>query len=109
MAHPASIISLSRRDSRPKLIRVAAYRYADGRGPIPAELVALSYIDRFGAQAVLGRPLGYGEIQRMLTAENIVKWYNERQKSGNFAQWAADNPDKDRALMEAMLLDGNNE
>ena len=63
----------------------------------------LSYIDRFGAESVIGRPLGYGEIQRMLSAEAIVRAYNERSRAASWPAWERDNPDKARQLNEAMI------
>ena len=88
----------------------AAYAFADGgptpEEPVPApeELVLLGYLDRFGVQAVMGRALGAGEIRRMTVAENIVKWYRERQASSNWASWATDNPDSSQVLLEAQKL-----
>ena len=79
-----------------------AYAYAEGDGPEPDELIAGRLVDRFGAAAVYGRPLGYGELKRMLTAENIVNAYRARDASANWAQWATENPELNRLLNEAM-------
>ena len=78
----------------------AAYAHAQHDDPLPFDLVMLSYIDRFGAQSVLGRPLGFGEIQRMLHAENIIKWTIQRNKAENWATWANQNPDKNATLLQ---------
>lgn len=48
-------------------------------------------MDRFGAQAVYGRNLGAGEIRRMITAENTIQAYRDRERAENWAQWAHDN------------------
>ena len=85
-----------------------AYLYAEavpddeGKRPPPSkELANLSYIDRFGVKAVLGRDvLSYGEIQRMITAENIVRAYTSRKREENWAQWALENPHSDELLKD---------
>jgi hypothetical protein len=81
----------------------AAYAYAEGSGQAPREIILLNLVDRFGAQGVLGRALGAGEIRRMLTAEAVVRAYQERERSGNWAAWVREHPEKDRLLREAML------
>ena len=80
----------------------AAWLYAEGDGPMPEELRNLTYINRFGAPSVFGRTLGYGEIQRMCAAENIVTWHRERASAGDWVKWANDNPAKSAALNRAM-------
>ena len=80
----------------------AAWRYAEDGEPMPADLVNLSYIDRFGAQAVLGRCLGYGEMRRMIAAENVVKAHGEMKRAGDWTAWAERNPEKWRLLTAAM-------
>jgi hypothetical protein len=66
----------------------------------------LSYIDRFGL-GVLGRAPGAGELKRMVTAENIVKAYRERERAENWAAWAKDNPELAKALeLGARLTNG---
>lgn len=91
------------RGRSPKRLKAAAYRYADGGGPMPRELVYLSYYDRFGAANVLGRPLSYGEIQRIVTAEGIVSAYRERKASESWAVWAQKNKQRARLLEQAMI------
>lgn len=78
----------------------AAYKYANGDGPKPNELVMSFYLNRFGAQAVLGRPMGAGEMRRIVVAENIVNAYRNRQAADDWVKWAQDYPD------EAALLNG---
>jgi hypothetical protein len=79
----------------------AAYRHADAGEPAPGELVAISYIDRFGAQAVYGRPLGAGEMRRMSLVENIVNAYRARERSDNWAAWAKEHPRDSELLAQA--------
>lgn len=51
---------------------------------------------------MLGRPLGAGEIRRMITAENIVRAYTERKRSTDWAGWASANPTEARLLDQAL-------
>ena len=104
MAHCRDIGFISGSGRYPKRIRAAAYAYADG-GPIPRELILLHNIEKYGAQAVLGRTLGAGEIRRMNVAENIVRAYQSRKQSDNWATWAEVNPELNRILEDAMLAE----
>lgn len=79
----------------------AAYRHADEGEPPPPELVALGYIDRFGAAAVYGRTLGAGEMRRMALAENVVNAYKARARAENWAQWAQENRQASELLAQA--------
>ena len=85
---------------------VAAYRYAqeqylDDPPPKPFELTLIGYIDRFGVEAVMGRPvLSAGELRRMYTVENIYNAYNARKASEDWAKWAAENPARAAMLAE---------
>jgi hypothetical protein len=69
-----------------------AYRVADGCNCHSRELDLLAAIDRFGGQAVMGRPLGAGEIKRMIVAEQVVEAYRGRERADNWAAWADANP-----------------
>lgn len=80
----------------------AAWRHAEDGAEPPAELVLLNRIDRFGAQAVLGRTLGAGEMRRMILCENIVKAHQGRKASGNWAEWSLAYPEANRLLTAAM-------
>lgn len=72
----------------------AAYAHAEG-GPQPKEIRTLRLIDRFGVRAVLDREyLGAVEMRMMLLAENILTWYEERDKASSFVEWQNSNPDK---------------
>jgi len=95
---------LSRRTGNPKRLKAEAYQYADGIGPIPQELIALSFVDRFGAANVYGRPLGYGELHRMAYAENLVKAFQARKRATDWVAWTRDNPDGATMLDEAMRI-----
>ena len=64
------------------------------------ELVDL--VDRFGAQAVLGRTLRREEMLKMVYADNIRNGYQERQRSGDWAEWAKSNPDMNDLINDAM-------
>jgi len=87
-------------------VKAAAYAYADG-GPISREMLLLSYIDRFGVPAVMGRDyLGAGELRRMVTAENIVEAYHARLATNDWAEWAKANKSMSRLLNEAAKLAG---
>lgn len=72
----------------------------------------LRFIDRFGAQEVMGRVLGVGEMRRMMFAENLVNVYASRQastnKEGGWGKWAQEHPDWDAMLkqVEKELSDG---
>ena len=77
----------------------AAYAYADGGRP-SYEIELLGYLDRYGgALNVLGRPLGLGELRRITTADNIIRWYQERNATTNIVEWTNSN---------AMKADGLN-
>jgi hypothetical protein len=65
----------------------------------------LQKIDRFGVEAILGRKqFYYGELRRMILAENIVTAYHARAQSESWAAWAAKNPTLERILNEAEIL-----
>lgn len=88
-----------------------AYQYAAGikvdgmPSPRPDELILLSYIDRFGVEAVTGKKtLSFGDVRRMITAENIVEAYRDRKGSGNWAEWAEKNPAVSALLMHVEML-----
>ena len=70
------------------------------------ELIQLNYIDRFGAQAVMGRNLGYLELRHMVLAENVLNAYNNRAKSQEWATWAKENPEQAELLAEAVKHGG---
>lgn len=69
---------------------------------MPSEYMAGKLIDRFGAPAVYGRPLGYGEMRRIMAVESIVNAYQARARSSDWAKWASENPEHNKALIAAM-------
>jgi hypothetical protein len=79
-------------------VTAAAYEYAAGEHldtppPQPFELQLLGYIDRFGVEAVVGRPiLSAGEIRRMIAAHNVYTAYRSRAASDDWAKWAHEHP-----------------
>jgi hypothetical protein len=84
-------------------VKADAYRYAS-KGDYSPEIDMLYKIDRFGLEAITGRRLFYfGELQRLIVAENIVTAYKSRPKD-NWADWANDNPRMEKILIEAELL-----
>lgn len=78
-----------------------AYAYAAGDGPFIRELELLWLIDRFGAQSVMGRMLGVGEMRRMIAVEGIVKSFRDRQESAEWAKWASENEALNALLIRA--------
>ena len=80
----------------------SAHKFAEGDGPIPREVKLLSQINRFGGQAIYGRAIGAGELKGMLLAEMVVNAYQAREKSGEWAKWAGENPDLNRLLIMAV-------
>jgi hypothetical protein len=64
-----------------------------GEGDIPKELRLAGYINRFGAQAVLGRAISAKEVKHITAAENVVNIYHSMQNAQNAAEWAGSNPD----------------
>jgi len=84
----------------------AAYAYADGSGPMPHEIELSWQIERYGAQAVMGRPyLGAAEIRRMTAADNVLRAYRSRESyrdeegQENWAEWARKYPELNRLLI----------
>jgi len=68
---------------------------------MPREIELGRLIDRFGAQAVMGRALGAKEIKRIMAAEYIVKAYESMTKAENYAAWVSEHPREAGALGEA--------
>ncbi len=67
----------------------------------------MNYIERFGAQAVMGRTLGMGEMRRMMVVHNTIQAYRNRSTAGdNWAKWAQDNPEQRRLIELAEIERG---
>jgi uncharacterized protein involved in exopolysaccharide biosynthesis len=66
------------------------------------------YISRFGVEAVMGRPLGYGEIKRILVSENVYYGYLAREKAlqTDIVKWQKENRDLAELLSYAEKLNG---
>ena len=72
----------------------AALLYAEGNGPQPKEIVLAWNIDRYGVQAVMGRPyLGVREIRAMNAATGVYdayhsrEAYKDREGNKNWVEW----------------------
>ena len=78
---------------------------ADG-APIETspELLLLNAINRFGVEAVMGRPLGHNEILCMIEAESIINAYKAKFSQEDWAKWAQDHPGLNQLLTEALKL-----
>lgn len=77
-------------------------------GQYSKELDTLSLIDRFGIKAILGRDVFYfGELQKMLAAENIHYAYHTRKRAKSWAEFANDHPKLNKILNRAETLNGN--
>jgi hypothetical protein len=56
-------------------------------------------------EAITGRRILYfGEIRRMIAAENIVTAYLSRRASQNWGKWAQDNPALEKIILDAEVL-----
>ncbi len=81
-----------------------AYLYAS-EGHYSQEIDTLQKIDRFGVEAILGRRQFYfGELHRLIVAENILTAYQSRARSNNWAEWVSQNPKMANLLIEAEKL-----
>lgn len=58
---------------------------------MPVELQTGQYITKFGAWAVMGRPLYLHEIKEIIIAENVENAYRSRRASGDWAKWTSEN------------------
>ena len=94
---------------------IAAYKHASGDG-ISREVVLGELIDRFGVEAVMCRSyLGYNEILKIKSAENMARICQKKALSNNWVEWAQSNPDEANwlaevekiiAIQEGLLEDG---
>lgn len=66
-------------------------------GPLPDDLRAGRLVDRFGAQNIYGRPLGYREIARITLAENVERLCRKWKDKGG-EKWFLEHPDDLKAL-----------
>ena len=70
------------------------------------ELMLLREINRYGVQAVMGRPLSYNEVLRLRAAERVINAYNAKYATEDWAKWARENKQEDEFLNYAMQLAG---
>ena len=68
---------------------------------MPIAYSTLLNIDRFGAQAVFGRPLGVDEITSMRVVENIILSVKARERASDYAKWVTDNPEAQELISDA--------
>jgi len=81
-----------------------AYNHASV-GQYSPEVVRLQQIDRFGLEAITGRrQFYYGELRRLIIADNIVKAFHSRAHATNWAEWTRDNPIMAELLAKAERL-----
>jgi len=79
-----------------------AYDYASG-GDASNEILLGRMIDRFGVQAIMGRPyLGALEIKSIYSAEKVLQLYREKERSSSWAEWATVNPEDAAYLARAI-------
>ncbi len=68
---------------------------------MPEVLQVYSLIKEFGATAILGGPLGVGEIADIRTAQNVVDSQRAMVGSDDWAAWIKDNPEASELLDRA--------
>ncbi len=69
------------------------------------EIDILAKIDRFGLEAITGRRQFYfGELRRLIIAENIVTAYRSRARAENWASWSRESPVMANLLAEVEVL-----
>jgi hypothetical protein len=79
--------------------------YASGVEHYSVEIDTLNKIDRFGLEAITGRRQFYfGELRRLVVAENIVNAYQSRAKSQSWAAWANENKVMSSLLNDAEII-----
>jgi hypothetical protein len=80
---------------------VDAYNYAMGIDHKPRELKLADYVQEYGAQAVLGRPMYAREILRCTVARNVYRVKIKSFDTDNWAKWAKDYP-RDAELLASV-------
>lgn len=83
---------------------VAAYLNAES-GQYCKELDVLAKVDRFGLKAIYGRDtFYYGELRRLIVAENVHYAYTMRKNSTEWDKLQAAQPELMNLLFEAEKL-----
>ncbi len=77
------------------------WKHVDQGGPTPDELELLRLCDRFGTQAIFGRPFRAREVIAFQTVEAILKGYASRATSTDWVQWATANKELNALLIRA--------
>jgi hypothetical protein len=100
MVMERSALDLLWRGRSPKRVKTDAYNYAS-EGRFSREMDKLVKINRFGLEAITGRPVFlFRDLCRLMTAERIVAAYRARAEAENWATWAQENPGAARILAE---------
>ena len=67
----------------------------------------LAKIDRWGLESITGRKqFWYGELRKLITAENIVNAYTSRARANDWAAWARDNSVMAQILADVEKMNG---
>lgn len=77
------------------------YRYLEDDGPAPIELRTRNLVERYGAQAIYGRPLTVSEITRLDAVSSLTQVFYSWKRSDNWATWEKANP-KEAELLQAV-------
>jgi hypothetical protein len=71
---------------------------------MPREIELGQYLEAYGAQAVMGRVMGAGELRRITVARNVINAYRSREGyrdaegNVNWAAWAESHKELARIL-----------
>ena len=72
-------------------MKAEVFAYCEGVGQ-SNEVNNYHACDKYGVEAIFGRPLSGGEYNRMQYARWLVFAYNSQRKTDNAAQWIDDHP-----------------
>ena len=70
---------------------------------MPVDLENSYWVDRYGAQAILGVPAARRDINSLDRARMIFDAYEARRGSGDWVAWAQKYPEQNKALNEIMI------
>jgi len=71
---------------------------------VPPDLEAAWLVERYGAQAVYGRPLTVREVRQMSAAENVHDSIKGLRAAKSWAKYSQSEPRKYRIASEALRL-----
>lgn len=77
--------------------------YYHGGGPV-TEFEELALVEMFGAQAVYGGLVSLEHMRRLLITDRISTAWESRKRSGDWVEWAKQNPDYNKLLIWAERL-----